>query len=248
MPTRALLTRSQCVEILSQLRDARALLLRDNEAFHQAVITLEHVGQILSSRIGSGLGAYKQHILEHADQGATITRSSAERLFQVVKDARNMAVHDGAWARHLSSRLIDLLLALEDATMSTMTLVEDIMVRTPFVAEPWYLIGHIRKMMLSNSFSTIPLLEQDAGEKRWSFLTDRNISHMLRSAPEQKETRLGMRVDTAIKKGLIKTEEAVRCRPEDKISTIIATMNNLPLLVIDPDNRLVGILTSFDLL
>ena len=94
--TLATLTSAQRVEILQQLRDARALLLRDSESFHRASITLEQVGQVLAARIGTGLGAYRHEIVAHANQVWKEPNVDYERLFDVVKRARNTAVHDGA--------------------------------------------------------------------------------------------------------------------------------------------------------
>ena len=43
------LTISQKVDFLSKLRDARALVLKDAEAFHKAVGILEFMGQTLDN-------------------------------------------------------------------------------------------------------------------------------------------------------------------------------------------------------
>ena len=249
------LTPAQRIEILQQLRDARALLLRDSESFHRALITLEQVGQILAARVGPGLGAYRREIVEHANQVWKEPDVDFDRLFEVVKQARNTAVHDGAWARHLSSRLIDLFLALEEWNTSSMTHVSDLMVRQPVVAHHWNLVAHIRQMMLANSFSTIPYSDNPDDPKRWHFLTDYTVMSILRQPPDmdwkewqkEKSRRLGMRVDRAVKAKLIKPKRARCCRTDDRIDAAIKHFNGLPLLVLQ-EKRLVGILTPFDLL
>lgn len=58
----------------------------------------------------------------------------------MVREARNDAVDTDAFASHLSTRLIDLILILEEAILSQMLKVEDLMVRNPVVAEPWQLL------------------------------------------------------------------------------------------------------------
>jgi hypothetical protein len=55
-----------------------------------------------------------------AKQANQQDEESNRRLFNVVREARNKAVHDGAYARHLNGRLVDLLLLLEEAIMTNM--------------------------------------------------------------------------------------------------------------------------------
>ncbi len=116
-------------DCLGRLRDARALVLRDAESFHGAAMALERVGQLLCGQVRNGLGAYGGELLELARTAEGIEPPEVARLFDIVRDARNMAVHEGAWARHLNSRLVDLFLILEQAIMDKMQCAQDIMVR-----------------------------------------------------------------------------------------------------------------------
>lgn len=124
-------------DCLARLREARALVLRDAESFHEAAMTLERIGQVLCGQMRNGLGGYGGELLKLATAEDAPEDNEARRLFETVKEARNMAVHEGAWARHLSSRLVDFFIILEQAIVEKMKRAEDIMVRQPVVAEPW---------------------------------------------------------------------------------------------------------------
>jgi CBS domain-containing protein len=238
------------VGLLENLRSARALILRDSESFHEASTLLEHIGQILSGQIRGGLGQYQREIIELACRNPAVVRGQMERLFNVVRNARNMAVHQGAWARHLNTRLVDLFLVLEEAIVSAMTHVEDLMVRTPVAAYGWQRVADVRKAMLANSFSAIPL-QSKTGE--WRLLSDTAVVRMLNGAHSTAERNrlLAMRIDSAIEQGLIHPDLPTCCRPTTLISEVVPKMNNLPILVVEGEGdsqRLVGILTAFDLL
>jgi CBS domain-containing protein len=236
-------------ECLTRLRDARALILRDAESFHEAAIALERVGQVLCGKVRNGLGGYKDVLLELAGDAADCDPREAERLFGVVKDARNLAAHEGAWARHLSSRLVDFLLILEDSIQLKMNIVKDIMVRNPLAAEPWHLVSHVRHAMLANSFSHLPIFVNSA----WHTVSDLAVMRFLRNPSIQggRNERLSKRLDEAIGEGLLEVVKARNSAPESTVQDVSNLIEIGPVLVIeDHDNspRLVGILTAFDLL
>ena len=236
-------------DCLSRLRDARALVLRDAESFHQAAMALERVGQILCGKIRNGLGAYENELLELAKTAETMDPAEVDRLFAIVKEARNMAVHEGAWARHLSSRLVDFFIILEKAIMNKMTYAQDIMVRQPMVAEMWHLVAHVRQTMLANSFSSLPVLK----DGRWHCISDLMIMRFLHSAADAKDlkVRLSTQLEVAISAGGIVPSVASCYTLDSKLVDIVAEMQAGPALVIDCRSgsiRLVGILTPFDLL
>ena len=246
----------QRVDFLSRIRAARAGILRDSESFCEASTVLEHIGQVVGGKIGSGLKDYQDPIValaHHADHPKE--REEVARLFNVVREARNKAVHDGAYARHLNSRLVDLLLLLEEGIVMNMDRVEDLMVRTPVFAESWHLVLHVRKMMLSNSFSWIPIYQQENGASsgKWVLLQDARLMKWIRSDSQKskQKNRLALRVGEAISKHELVTSGAHCVRADSLISDILKQMGEKPTLVtekIDGRERLVGILTAFDLL
>lgn len=83
------------MDFVGRLRAARALVLRDSEAFHEASTVLEHIGQVTGGIIGNGLKDYEGSIVGIA-KSAAHSEEAVCRLFNVVREARNKAVHDGA--------------------------------------------------------------------------------------------------------------------------------------------------------
>ena len=70
----------------------------------------------------------------------TTWHSKFSTTYEVVRDARNDALHQGAFARHLTNSVIQLALVLEDALMSNASTTGEFMVREPIseglVVEP----------------------------------------------------------------------------------------------------------------
>lgn len=228
-------------DCLNRLRDARALVLRDAESFHEAAMALERVGQVLGGKIKNGLGGYKEELLKLAggDEPAT-------RLFDTVREARNQAVHEGAWARHLSSRLVDFILILEQAMKKRMQCAEDLMVRQPVVAEPWQMIAHVRQAMLANSFSSLPVLHND----QWYLISDLMIMRYLRRAGNDAKERPSQRLESVWQD--INPVLAKCMKGSATIAEIAEQMDDHGLVLITDDSfkppRLLGVLSAFDLL
>lgn len=211
-------------------------------------MALERVGQVLCRKIGKGLGDYKEPLLELARATERPVPADVERLFETVREARNMAVHEGAWARHLGSRLVDFFLVLEQAIFGKMKYAEDIMVRQPVVAQSWHLIAHIRHTLLANSFSGLPVLWED----NWHIVTDAMIMRYLRLSSSKTEynSRLSSPLETAFQEGEIVPVKA-QCFPkETKIVDLYEKLDNMVLITEDSPGgpHLIGILNCFDLL
>lgn len=133
------------------------MLLQDAEAFQESALALEHIAQLAGAPIGIGLGRSRGAILSLLAGEEESTKKNARSLFDVVLEARNMAVHDGAWIRHRSNQLLELLLVLEEATMCQLMTIEQVMVKSAVVAESHQRLAHARRTMLSNSFSFLHL-------------------------------------------------------------------------------------------
>lgn len=236
-------------DCLGQLRDARAMILRDAECYDTAATVLERIGQCLCSEIRFGMGKYRTELHDLASCSGGEASAQFDRLFEVVKEARNMAVHEGVWARHLSSRLVDLFLILERAILTKMKNVEDLMVRSPQIAEDWQPVATARRAMLGNSFSALPILWQG----QWSLITDYSIMRSLQAKDSLAEQNriLTMRIDDALKQKVLGLTAAVTCKPSAPIAEAVKHMTEHPTLVVDEISgqpRLLGILTPFDLL
>lgn len=249
---------------LTLLRDARALVLRDAESFHEASTVLEHIGQILCGEVKDGLSHYKDSLIQLALEEGHVTKDQVSRLFKVILNSRNSAVHDGAWARHVSVKLIDLLLILEGGVLNKMEavnskneqptlLVEDIMVRSPVIAEDWQMVAHVRREMLGNSFSNLPILWNGV----WHVITDNALMQFLRSSADYKECRsrrnklIGNVISSEVNSSAVKVLRAETCSDQAPISEAVGKLKAAPVVLVLHEgcqNHLVGILSAFDLL
>ncbi len=249
------------VYFLNRLRKARAVALRDAEAFQEIVFVLEGLGFFTTQggvKGKLGLGPYKDKIEELANQSWLSTNipglhrtwhSPFSELYDSVKVARNDAVHQGAFARHLTYHAIQLVLVLEDAFMSELNIVSDYMVREPVCASLWQPISFVRQQMLANSFSYLPVQLTETQSGDWHLIGDYHVAKYLRSAKSNNERnkRLAKTVNDAIKAEL-EIEAATCVQATTAVKDVISTFQGKPLLVLDKHNLLVGILTSFDLL
>ncbi len=236
--------------MLAMLRDARAMVYRDAESFNEAAAVLEHVGQMLRGVVLSGLNDYQKCICDLAREAPPIHSERVDYLFDTVRRARNDSVHSGDYIRHHSIRLVELLLMLEEGLAMTGKTVGDLMVQNPTVAELWHNVAAARRAMLTNSFSYLPIQGPDGV---WKLLSDAEVVRYLRRAGNTKERGelLGKHLRQAIDAGEITLTGCSHCSPDDSIDAIVEAMTHLPVLVVSKngsEQRLVGILTAFDLL
>ena len=156
--------RSAVVTFSGQLREARENALRDSEAFAGIVHVVERLGSFLNRKI-LDLGKYKARIGIRASQSALAEAIPDQwpdvhipfsLLYDLVRNARNDALHQGAFARRLTGHAIELSLVLEDALRRSLDrpVVSDYMVRNPTCAELWQPISFISRLLKNYSQST----------------------------------------------------------------------------------------------
>ena len=207
--TQPVLEPSQRIEILSLLRGARAALVEDAEGFQRAVLMLERIGQLLpdgetpkpSGKFG--LAKFQEHLLALALKSPLSNGSELRRLYDLIRAARNDAVHEGAFARHMASRLMEFLLILEDALMIPISTVKDRMVHSPMIAEPWHLVANVRNTMLANAFSYLPYYLAEGNSPGWVLISDHDLVTLVPPWLDWKEKheRLNMRMQAAVSLG-----------------------------------------------
>jgi hypothetical protein len=245
-----------------EFRQARAVAFRDAESFEEVIFILERMGSYLNKGVGNGLGDYKDILKKEAAKSplaCDISSGNREyhtpfaELFDLVKNARNSALHEGSFARHLTTHTIELSLIMEDALMHKSILVSDFMVRDPVCAHPWQPFSFIRQKMLVNSFSYLPVYADYCGEKAWWLISDYALANYLREAPSnnKRKKHLATHLSTALKNNTIKLDKPYMCGPDNSIDDIMQHVGSSPILVrsdaSDPSD-LLGILTAFDLL
>jgi len=233
-----------------QFREARATALRDAEGFQEILFVLERFVAYLTRSIGT-LGSYTNDIQEaalvspladHIPTHCLSWHVPFSQLYELVREARNDALHQGAFARHLTGNAIQLALVLEDALMRNQNTAGD-MVRDPVCASLWQPLSFIRQKMLANSFSYLPIWDSP----HWLLISDYHISQYLRNG--NRKTRLAQTLEDARDEGLI-LEEVSTSVADSPINEVLEKSKCKPVIVVDRElvERLVGIVTPFDLL
>lgn len=250
-PTRSELSQSERRHYLAEFRAARASVLADAEAFHEVLTAVERLGLRLSSK-SNGLASIKKFVATIAEAAGSAWErqdgqnvSRFDRIFEIVRSSRNDAMHQGAAARHLSDKCVELATMIEDGLMTTLRRVEDFMIRSPVQAYLFETLASIRRKMLVNSFSYLPVRSGNG----WHLLSDAALANYLldsRSGGERK-VRLGQQLDEALKSDKLRLLSARACGPESAIESLLPQLDAHPLLVLEHE-QLVGIVTPFDLL
>jgi hypothetical protein len=122
------------------------------------------------------------------------------------------------------------------------------MIKNPVVAESWYMIADLRREMLANSFSFLPLYYNN----HWHLISDTNLMLFLnRPLDEKRDNLLSMTIEAAITEGRLSLITAKTCESMDSIKDLIEEIEEHPVLVtkkVDNDENIVGIVSAFDLL
>ena len=104
--------REVALHFRDQLRDARAVALKDAEAFEQLIFVFERMGVYLTGKI-QDLWHYANDLAREAARSPLAEsipailsewQSPFSKLYDLVRTGRNDALHQGAYARHLTSR------------------------------------------------------------------------------------------------------------------------------------------------
>jgi CBS domain-containing protein len=238
-----------------RIRRARYVALADAEGFLEICYAIEELGTRL---VGSALalGPLKLALakLVSCDAGsaplvAPALFSSFDPLYEVVREARNDAMHTGAYARRAASKGVELCLLLEDALMimdSPIRTVADLMIREPVCVEPWHPVAHARRLMLMHSFSNLPIWI--GGE--WRMLTELGLARYLAGA--KKAPALGASISSAA--DALRLVPAPTVRGETPIDRLLAeceSQRSTALWVVvgpEADGRPLGVISAFELI
>jgi CBS domain-containing protein len=261
------LTKASARNFADQFRSARLTALADSESFDQIIHAIERLGSYLSKEefgdkgLHGDLGKYRGRIVTLVKSRGLAVESRPqfnhlltpfETLYDLVKEARNDALHQGAFARHLTKHAIELAIILEDVLSNEMEpAVVDFMVRNPVCCEPWQPVAFLRQQMLANSYSFLPVM--GAGDD-WGVVSDAAIASFLgpdRKGSERRK-RLAMTLDEAAGLG----ERPIELKPAafvDETTSLEQALGLLKsasiLLVKSPAGTgVIGILTAFDVL
>jgi len=248
------LEEKQSIFFREEFRNARTKAIEDAEEFKEILFVIEKLGSYLYPD-GLGLKEFESCIKKLAENSDLLpSKQSFANLFDIVKDARNDALHQGAFARHLTQNAIRISLILEDALekiLEERTLrVEDFMVSEVICADLWKPLAFIRQQMLANSFSYLPFFDEN--KKTWFLISDYQLAIYLRSSTSkgQRKKSLSESLGDACEKFEYKPEEANTILKETAIGELLSWSDGKPKLITNPEkvNSLFGIITPFDIL
>jgi CBS domain-containing protein len=245
-----LLNRNLELHYRDELRNARASVLRDAEAFLEVLFAVERLGSAVTGK-SKALGEYESAITALAERSALAEAKSGgicfSRLYQIVRVGRNEALHQGVFARHLADHAVELAIVLEDALANGSDLVGDYMVRNVVVAEPWQPLRVVRHQMLAQSFSCLPVKLRG----HWAVITDLSIARLLRAqrTKDDKARILTAPVESAVKEHGLQLDKPLAVRPDTSVANVLETQSgSIPVLVLNASGDLLGLVTPFDLL
>ena len=251
------MNREAALHFRDEFREARAAAQRDAEAQHKIIVAVERLGAYLLGRIAN-LGKYRQvltALAEHSPMATEVPSSLPElhttfaRKYEVIRKGRNTAVHEGAFARHLTGNAVEVSLVLEEALMRDSYQVGDFMVRNPVCAYLWQPLSFVRQTMLANSFSYLPVMTDNQAQPVWQVISDSRLARYLREEGEISKDLLIQSLSEALASKRLQLIPVQTCGPEDCLKQVLHGADGLPTLILSPNSgHLLGVLTPFDLL
>ncbi len=245
-----------------KLREARYAALADSEGFSAVCFAIEALGQRLDGQQGS-LGTYRQRLRRLADHSPVLSQLALtegseftcfDALYEAVQSARNDAMHTGAYARHVTDSALELCLGLEEALMEQeaprRTTVRDFMVKAPITVQPWNLVAHARQLMLTHSFSFLPIFI----EERWCLVSELSLARYLhRQEGRSKLLAKTLGEVTDPNSGpQLQLQQAIVIGGGEPVRDLLNRNNEqvqpFLWLVVDSSNHLVGVLSPFELM
>lgn len=233
-----------------RFRAARYAAFAQSEAFQHICFAIEEIGARLLGKVAA-MGAYKPPvILFLTDNGVVASesvRDHIDALYGIVQSARNDAMHTGAYARHVAAKAVELCLLLEDALMAPIQRVCDHMVKEPVCIEPWHTVARARQLMLTHSFSNLPL--RIVG--KWHLLTEHGLARCLAKPGGGKKALLAKQItDACPELGLV---DAPIVSEQAELHSLLTDgrwpIEGSPLwLVTDASNNLAGVISVSELL
>ena len=242
-----------------RLRNSRYAALADAEGFQEVCFAVESLGMRLLGR-ESTLNNYQPRVKEIALAAPSLSAfpekfpmffARFDSLYDIVRRARNDAMHIGSYARHATSAAVELCIGLEEAVMigpEKLNRVSDFMVKTPVSIELWQPVAYARQLMLMHSFSFVPVFH----DHKWKLLSEMAMVAFLRpKSREEREKGLALSIEKAVANDL-RLLQAKRLKPDGDINKVVQAglIRATPTLwlVVEGKNRLIGVLSPFELM
>lgn len=254
------LSQRERVYFRDRFRQARYAALADAEGFHAICYALEELGCTLRTQ-QRDLGKYQNYLAKFVAENVRDVRSAKswncfspfDPLYTIVRYARNDAMHTGAYARHVTEKATELCLLLEDALMATTDstkLVRDYMVREPVAVDSWQPVARARQLMLTHSFSNLPVQIGD----NWFLITEMGMAKYIMRNSATRGEALGRAIQEAAPSlGLVDAMAAMTTTLDADVQGLVDGRSDQGdgvalWLVLDEDKHLVGVISAFELM
>lgn len=267
-PTQRPFSVEERIHYRDRLREARYSALANAEGFAEICFVVEALGRRLLGQEET-FGNLKDVLEKRAKSSTGLSGLPSKfpqyfgnfgALLETLHKARNDAMHTGAYARHATAKAIELCMVLEDALMANrkfQKIAGNYMVRSPVSIEPWQPVARARQLMLTHSFSFLPIFV----EGKWKLLSELALAKFLQHKDRNERMALPLseainqspRLELLLAKTVPATEpiEALLTNAKD-----MSTGDRLWLVVSDdvtdssnPSHlRLVGVLSPFELM
>lgn len=255
-PTPPDLTWEERLHYRDRLREARYATLADAEGFGEICFAIEALGlRLLGAQ--AGIGKFREVMACLASDSPTLADMATEMpsmfgsfdaLYEAVRQARNDAMHTGAYARHATTKAIELCIGLEEALMrpsiTPRSTVADFMVRSPITVEAWQPVARARQLMLMYSLSYLPV-QIDS----WKLVSEMALARFLHKSTNS--GRLAASIQEAAQSGL-ELLPVTPVRDQTELDALLSSSHSSNIcslwIVTDSDDRLCGVLSPFDLM
>lgn len=160
---------------LQLLRNSRYTTLQDGEDFTSVCFALEEIGLHVLTEKRSRLGQYREALefLVNDHQKARF-QGALSQLIAV----RNDKSHQGVFARNAAKKAIIVSETLEACIMPHLKTIEDIMIDVVTYAESFMSLAKVRELMLSHSFSFLPIKQSG----QYCLLADYEVARLWRDS------------------------------------------------------------------
>lgn len=251
-----LLSAEQALHFARDLRHARVTALADSEGWQSLVFVFERLVKFCAGDQSVTIGDKKakvefKRLVVGVCSDQTQEYASFNMLLEQVIQGRNSEFHGGAAARRFAKHCVEFSLLLEEGLSHFMNKNLGSVMSSPVVEiKPWQMLVEVRRLMLENSYTWIPLKT----ESGWHVVSDLALVTYFKKYPMAWKTQkikdaLGAEAKLETKDLLIfnyKTEIGVGDE------TLMKALALGPVLVGEGDttasDRVIGIVTAFDLL
>ena len=230
---------------------------------HQVERVARYAGGDHKASLGKASGAMRTLVAVFAGFALADTglgKMGWDRLYKLVREARNDIAHTGTEAVVAETRTKALAAVLLEALLGAggeegMTNLAEVMVADPVCAHEWQTVADLRRTMLVTDFSELPVAGC-AASGAWPTVTADCLATYLGSEESERQERMGRRLDQAWGEAgrpllLYDAPTAPPTTPVCDIPRAEGGELKLPLMVTREaagGRILVGIVTAFDLL